>query len=246
MNLVLGLDIGGTGIKGGVVDTDNLELTTERKRILTPESGTPDAILDVVIQMVDYFDWKGKPVSIGFPSLIKKGICLTANNIDKSWVGVDMIKLFSDALGVKVTVVNDADAAGMAEWGLIKKHGLKKDILMITLGTGVGSFMVFDEKFIPNTELGSLLFKNGTVEDYISNKAREEKDLSYKKWGKLVNTFLVNMERVFSPDIIILGGGICKKFHKYNQYFTTKCEIRPAEFKNAAGVIGAAMASTFK
>ncbi len=243
MSKVLGIDVGGTGIKAGIVDTKKVKLLTERKRILTPQPPTPKAIAKVVKQMVDLFDWEGKPVSIGFPALIKNGICLTANNIDKKWIGTDMVALFKKYIGVEVTLVNDADAAGIAEWSLYKEKGKTKTMVLITLGTGVGSCIVANNQFIPNTELGSLLFKKGTVEDYIANSARVNKKLSYKEWAKLLNIFLMNMERVFSPDIIILGGGVCKKFDKYEKYLTTDCEVKPAVMKNAAGVIGAAMAT---
>ncbi len=241
MSKVLGLDIGGTGIKGAVVDTLNGELVTERIRYKTPSPASPNQVLEVCKQICLDLEWSG-PIGIGFPSTIINGVCMIATNISSEWIGVNMTELFSSAMNCEVAVINDADAAGLAEL----KFGAAKDIsevvLVITLGTGVGSGVFVNGKLFPNTELGLLKYKEGIVEDYVSNRIREANELSWKQWGKELNKVLKYYNKIFSPNIIVLGGGVSKKFDEYKKYIDESLNVVPAQMRNVAGVVGAAMA----
>ncbi len=237
---ILGIDVGGTGIKGGVVDVVEGKLVDDRKRLLTPKPATPESMATTFAELVKMHDWKG-PIAAGFPAIVKNGICLTASNIEKSWIGRSIEKTFSDACGCPVTALNDADAAGLAIMRLGLGKGRKGLVLVLTIGTGIGSAMFYDGKLIANTELGHLEFKGGIAEHYCSNVVREKEDMSWEVWGKRVNEYLQHLKDIFSLDCIILGGGVSKKFEEYKEYLTVDVEILPAKLKNAAGTIGAAL-----
>jgi len=245
MKEILGIDVGATGIKGAIVNTNKGELITERIKYPTPKPATPQAMTEVMKKLVEDFEWKGKPIGIGFPAIIKEGVALSASNIDDSWLDFPVVGFLSKKLKSPVNVVNDADAAGLAErqFGAANTDGL---VVLLTLGTGIGSAVFYNGELLPNTELGHLKYKDSVVEKYASNNARETKELSYKEWGKELNKVLNHIEFILSPDKIIIGGGISKKFHKYEDYIKCSAEVRPAEMLNNAGIIGAAMSATKK
>lgn len=239
---ILGIDVGATGVKGGLVNMSTGELVHERIRILTPQPATPAAVAGVIGQIVKKLDYKGQ-VGVGFPSIIKDGYCASANNIDPSWIGMSVSQYLEKHLSLPVRVLNDADCAGLAEahFGVIKGvHGVS---LLLTIGTGIGSALFYNGHLIPNIELGNLrMEKQDEIgERYVSNKARKDHGLSWKSWANRFNKYLHLVEDLFSPERIVLGGGISKKFDTYHQYFTVKTEVMPARLFNDSGIIGAAM-----
>ncbi|WP_262966733.1 polyphosphate--glucose phosphotransferase [Methylobacter psychrophilus] len=239
--LILGVDIGGSGIKGAVVDTVTGELVTERYRIDTPQPATPEAIAAILAQLVIHFNWSGL-VGCGFPAAIQHGIPRTAANISTSFIGINIDRLFSEATKCSCYSVNDADAAGMAEMHFGEGVGQSGVVLLITVGTGLGTVFFSDGKLLPNTELGHVYLKNGKkAEHHASDAVRKNKDLSWKVWGKRFNTYLIQMEALFWPDLIILGGGASKKFNKFNKQITVDAPVKPAAFLNQAGIVGAAL-----
>jgi polyphosphate glucokinase len=240
---VLGIDIGGSGMKGALVDSLTGEMLTERYRIPTPPSRQPAEMAKVVNKIVTHFNHKG-PIGVGFPTVIKNGVCKSPGNLHKKWLGVNVQELFSEATGLPVTVINDADAAGFAtmNYGIGKgKLGL---VIMITIGTGLGSGAFLDGELIPNFELGQIPYKKYTkIEAWASAAAKEREGLSFTKWGKRFNTFLELVELLVSPDLIILGGGTSKKFDLFKQCIKINTTVIPAELRNEAGIIGAAAAT---
>lgn len=237
---VLGIDIGGTGMKGALVNAETGEMTTDRFRIQTPGSRGPQEMAGVVQEIIDHFNYSG-PVGCGFPTIVKNGVCTSPGNLNPEWVGTNIEDLFSQHTGQQFTVVNDADAAGFAsmEYGVGK--GKKGFVLMITVGTGLGSGAFFNGELLPNFELGQMPYKDfKKIEDYAAASARERDDLSYEKWGKRFNKFLKYVELVVNPDYIIVGGGASKKWEQYSHMIKIQTPIVPAELKNNAGIIGAA------
>ena len=238
---ILGVDIGGSGIKGAIVDTLKGELVTERYRIETPQPATPEAIAAALAQLVIHFNWHG-PVGCGFPAVIQHGIVRTAANISPSFIGTHVDKLFSEATKCPCYNLNDADAAGMAEMHFGEGAGQSGVVLLITIGTGLGTAFFTDGKLLPNTELGHVHLQNGKkAEHYASDAVRKTKDLSWKSWGNRFNSYLTMMEALFWPDLIILGGGACKKFDKFKGQVTVEASVKPAAFLNQAGIVGAAL-----
>ena len=238
---VLGIDIGGTGIKGAIVNVETGELVSDRHRIPTPSGAKPNDVADVVAQLVQHFNWKGK-VGCGFPTIISKGKARSTGNIDKSWMDTQVDKLFSDRTGLDFFIANDADAAGLAEMKLGAGNGVNGVVILITIGTGLGSGLFVDGKLVPNVELGTVPYKkHERFEYYASNSARKTEGLSYEKWGKRFKKFLEFTERTFSPDLIILGGGASKKTNKFKKYLEIGVPVVSAKFENNAGIIGAAM-----
>jgi len=241
--IVLGIDIGGSGIKGALVNSVTGEMLTERHRIPTPASRKPQEMAEVVAQIVTHFDHKG-PVGVGFPTVIKHGICKSPGNLHKSWLGVNVKELFSTATGLPVTVVNDADAAGYAtmNYGIGKgKRGL---VVMITIGTGLGSGAFWDGELIPNFELGQIPYKKyKKIELWAADSAKTRDELTYKQWGKRFNKFLRYVELIIAPDLIILGGGASKDFDQYKDCIKIETPVVPAELRNSAGIVGAAAAA---
>jgi polyphosphate glucokinase len=242
MQQILGIDIGGSGIKGALVDAAEGRLLTERFRIPTPQPSTPEAVAEVIVQIAENFHYHG-PTGVTFPAIVKKGTVLSAANVDASWVGTDASALFSQRLGQRIQVVNDADAAGYAEM----RFGVGKDfpgvVIMLTLGTGIGSAIFLDGKLLPNSEFGHLKIRGKDAEKRASERAREEKNLSWKKWSNLLGEYLAELEKLFSPDLFIIGGGISKKAEKFIPYLKshTQVPVSAARLQNEAGMIGAAL-----
>ncbi|MFK8101578.1 MAG: polyphosphate--glucose phosphotransferase [Saprospiraceae bacterium] len=239
-NEILGIDIGASGIKGAVVNTTTGELCSARLRLPTPSDGKPKAIAKVLNELVKQIGWK-KTIGCGFPAIIKNGVAHSASNIDKSWIGEDAAALFSRTTGCETFVVNDADAAGMAEIKLGAAKQYNGVVMLITIGSGLGSATFINGKLVPNTELGHLRFKKGIAEAYASDSTRKREDLSWDTWGKRFNEYLLHLDRLFSPDLYVLGGGGSKKFEKFSHQLTTPNKVVPALFQNNAGIIGAAM-----
>ncbi len=239
---ILGIDIGGSGIKGAIVDTKKGELITERLRVPTPTPATPDAMIDEVIGLVNSFKWKGI-IGCGFPAAVRHDIVMTASNIDKSWIGVNAAQRIEKATKCKTHLVNDVDAAGQAEMQFGAGKGQKGVTIMAAAGTGIGTALFIDDKLVPNTELGFLIVNGMFGEHYAANSVRKEQDLSWEEWGKRLNEYFQRMESLFYPDLFILGGGVSKHFENYSQYFDLKTKLVPAQSKNEAGIIGAALAA---
>jgi len=239
---ILGIDIGGSGIKGAIVDVKKGEFATERHRIETPTPSTPEAVAAVIDELVKYFDYTG-PIGCTFPAVVQHGMIHTAANVDQSWIGVNGEALFQQVTGHPVHILNDADAAGVAEM----RHGTGRErdgvVIMLTFGTGIGSAIFADGVLVPNTEFGHMKIRGKDAEHRAAARIRDEEDLSWKRWGKRVNEFLQAMEVLFSPDLFIIGGGVSKKFEKYASQLDVDAEIVPAELLNDAGIIGAAMAA---
>ncbi|MBT8236344.1 MAG: ROK family protein [Bacteroidia bacterium] len=241
--IVLGIDIGGSGMKGALVDTESGERISERHRIPTPRDRKPGSMAQVVKQLVDHFNHKG-PVGCGFPTIVKHGVCMSPGNLHKSWVGVNIKELFSEATGLPVTVVNDADAAGYAVMNYGLGKGKKGLVVIITIGTGLGSGAFFNGELLPNFELGQIPYKKyEKIEQWAAASIKEREGLTFKKWGKRFNTFLHYVEILISPDLIILGGGTAKNFDEYKEYLTVQTPVIPAHLGNFAGIIGAAAAA---
>jgi polyphosphate glucokinase len=238
---ILGIDIGGSGIKGALVDIETGEMVSDRFRLPTPELAKPDDVADVVQQVVQHFDYHG-PLGAGFPSVILHGVVYTAANIHESWIGVNAEELFTRKTGCKSFVVNDADAAGVAEmsFGVGKGYG-KGVVLFLTLGTGIGSAIFIDGKLLPNTEFGHLEVRGKDAEKRASDAARKRKELSWAEWGLRLQEVLAKMEALIWPDLIVLGGGISKEWENFIPHLHLRAEIIPAELLNQAGIVGAAM-----
>ncbi len=239
---ILGIDIGGSGIKGAPVDLNQGVLAAERLRIATPQPATPDAVADTVGIIIRHFNWTG-PVGCGLPSVVQNGVARTAANIDSSWIGTDVRTLLSQRTGCPVTVINDADAAGIAEMRFGAGRGRNGTILMVTVGTGLGTALFRDGTLVPNTELGHLLLNGKVAEKYASAAAREDLGLSYKTWAKRLDLYLHQLQSLFWPDLFILGGGISKKHEKFFPFLTIETEFLPAVLRNQAGIVGAALAA---
>ncbi len=238
--LALGIDVGGSGIKAASVDCATGALLQERLRIETPTPATPETVLEVIKALVKHFSWKG-PIGCGFPAVIVKGCIKTAANIDSSWLGVNGEELFSKATELPVRMVNDADAAGLAEFRFGAGLGQSGVTLLLTLGTGIGSALFHDGVLVPNTEFGHLEFKGAQAEKFVAASIRKKEDLSWSEYGGRLNEYLGHLDRVFSPDLILLGGGISKKFEKYSEYLVLNTKVMPARLENQAGIIGAAI-----
>lgn len=238
---ILGLDIGGSGIKAAIVDTKTGELLSERHRIPTPKPATPEAVSKVVKEMIDHFDWK-KAVGCSFPTTIVGGKCIHTGNLSKKWLNVKVDKLFKKETNLPFYVSNDADLAGVAEVSLGAGKKEKGVVIVITIGTGIGSGLFFNGRLIPNLELGKMLHQNGDIiEYYTADSVRKKEHLTLKEWALRFDELLEYTRVVFSPSLIILGGGISKRFDGFKQYLETDVKVKVAEFKNNAGIIGAAM-----
>jgi polyphosphate glucokinase len=241
---VLGIDIGGTGIKAAPVDVSAGKLTAERVKFDTPRPAVPDAVAEVVRQHVAGFSWTG-PIGITFPGVVIDSVVKTAANVDKSWIDTDARELFGRVTGQPVTVINDADAAGLAEMKFGAGVGQKGTVLMLTLGTGIGSALFTEGVLVPNTEFGHIEIRGKDAEKRASEAVREEHDLSWGKWAGRVDEYLEHMEQLLSPQLIIIGGGISKKSEKFLPLLTgLRATVVPAGMLNDAGIVGAAMAAT--
>lgn len=241
---ILGIDVGGTGIKSNVVNLETGEMTGEKFKIKTPSPSTPEAIIECLKATVDNFNWKGKQIGIGFPAVIKNGISLTASNIDQKFINYPIDQAFGQGTACPVKVVNDADAAGIAEMTYGKGKGVGGLVVFITLGTGIGSAIFYNGHLLGNTELGHLKYKKSIFERYASNSARELHSLSWKKWAKELDIYLNHLNLILSPDLILIGGGVSKNFDLYKQYLNVPVRVETASLLNDAGIVGAAMAAS--
>ena len=238
---ILGIDVGGTGIKGAIVNVETGELVSEKHRIPTPKGAKPKDVADEVAELVEHFNWKGK-VGCGFPAIISHGKALSSGNIHKSWRGTQVDELFSKRTGLDFKVANDADVAGLAAMHFGAGKGKMGTIILITIGTGLGSGVFHDGVLIPNVELGVLPYKKyKRIEHFAADSARKRNNLTYEEWGKRFNKFLKLVEFIFSPDLIILAGGASKKLDKYQKYLTVEVPVIPSQFENEAGIVGAAL-----
>jgi len=236
-----GVDIGGSGIKGARVDLAQGRLVSERIRIETPQPATPEAVLQTVADVVQRASWRG-PVGCTFPGIVKRGVVRSANNLDRSWLGIDVDRVLGERLGRAVTVLNDADAAGLAEvtYGAGRNH--KGVIVMLTFGTGIGSALLINGRVVANSELGQLEIRGKRAERRASERVRERKGLSWKAWAKRVQELLSQIELLLSPDLFIIGGGVSKDAEKFLPHLETHAAVVPAALQNAAGIVGAALA----
>ena len=239
---ILGIDVGGSGIKGAPVDTKTGELIAQRVRIKTPDKAEPQPVAEVVAQIARSFEWKGQ-IGIGFPAPIKGGVAMMAANISEKWVGTNADELFSKITGCDCTMINDADAAGLAEMSFGAGRGQVGTVILITLGTGIGSAIFYRGRLLPNTEFGHIEMEGYEAEARASDAARQRDDLSWKKYAKQLNRYLKMMEKLFWPDLFIVGGGISKEHEKFLPLLTIDIPVVPAELLNEAGIIGAAMAA---
>jgi len=237
-----GIDIGGSGIKGAPVDLSTGELAADRVRIATPQPSTPDAVADTVAELIRSFDLDADtPVGVTFPAVIQAGVALTAANVDKSWIGTDVDALLTERTGHDVFVVNDADAAGIAEMKFGAGRGTSGVVMVITLGTGVGSATFVDGTLVPNTELGHLLLHGDDAEHYMASSVREKEDLDWETWAGRLQEYFAHVDFLFSPTRIIVGGGVSKKHQKFLPLLDLNTEIVPAKLRNEAGIVGAAV-----
>ncbi|KFI51356.1 ROK family protein [Bifidobacterium callitrichos] len=245
-----GVDIGGSGIKAAPVNLEKGEFAEPRLKILTPEVSTPQAVAAIVRQQLDHFEVpESAPVGIAFPAPIKPGQKLDfMANLDQSWVGVDVTAVFSEACGRPVTVVNDADAAGLAEQQFGAAKGKDGLVIATTLGTGIGTALIMDGVLVPNTELGHLILDEDhpDAERYASSAVRENEDLGFKKWAKRLTKYYALLEKYFNPDLFVIGGGVSRKSEKFIPFIDVKTPIVPAELRNEAGIVGAAYYASTK
>lgn len=240
---LLGIDIGGSGIKGALVDIEKGELATERHRIPTPQPATPKAVSRTVSKIADYFEWKNQPIGCTFPAIIKNGVAHSAANVDDSWIGVNGEQLIAEKTNCPTLLLNDADAAGIAEMEFGAGRGQRGTVIMLTFGTGIGSAIFVNGILVPNTEFGHMEIRGKDAEHRAADKIRKGKELRWEEWAQRVDEFLERMNSLFSPDLFIFGGGVSKKYDKFFDYLKTETKVVPAELRNHAGIIGAAMAA---
>ena len=241
MKNAIGIDIGGTGMKGALVNLKKGELITERFRFDTPNGGQPESVVETLIQLVRQIDAPKKtPIGICFPAPVKNGITLSASNVSDEWIGLNASKLFSKALGAEIVLLNDADAAGVAEIMFGAGQDRKGLVLMCTLGTGIGTALFMNGKLIPNTELGHIEIDGVDYETKAAYSAKERDNLSFEQWSKILSKYFDRLNRLFYPDLIIIGGGVSKDHSSFVHMIESSVEIVPAKSKNNAGIIGAA------
>ena len=236
-----GIDIGGSGIKGALVDTTTGALLTSRVRYATPSPSTPDLVAEIVARIVSEAGWDGV-IGATFPAVIKHGVALSAANVDPSWIGTDVDAVFTKATTGGVIVLNDADAAGIAEARFGAAKGVSGVVIMLTFGTGIGSALLVDGKLVPNTELGHLELDGYDAETRAAASVREKTGMSFKKWAQRVQRYMSHVERLFSPDLFVVGGGVSKEAQKWVPLLTLTAPVKPAQLLNNAGIVGAAVA----
>jgi len=236
----IGIDVGGTGIKAAEVETEDGSLLTPRSRVLTPHPATPDAVAAAAAALIEPLG-RELPVGIGFPAVVRDGTTVTAANVDAGWIGLHAQALFATALGRPAVMLNDADAAGLAEVRFGAGRGVPGVVLLLTLGTGIGSALFLDGRLVPNTELGHLELRGKDAELRASAAVRDEKRLSWKAWAARLDEYLMMVEHLFSPDLIILGGGVSKDADRFVPRLTVGTRVVPAALRNEAGIVGAAL-----
>lgn len=245
MNKILGIDVGGSGIKGALVDVDTGEMLTERLRIDTPQPATPTAVIDVINQIITHFEYSG-PIGIGFPAVVRHGVVLSAANVDDGWINYPAVAEIERVTGCPTTMLNDADVAGIAEMRFGAGRGQQeKNVMLFTLGTGIGSCMFVSGTLVPNLEIGHLALYGITkdAEKWAASSVFTNEKLSWKKWGKRLTVYFRTIEALFSPDLIIIGGGVSNEFEKIAKHTKIKTPMLPAEMENHAGIIGAALSA---
>ena len=238
----LGVDIGGTGIKAAIIDLTTGELLTERMKLPTPKGGEPEAIVHTVVELIEKLGGieDGAPVGVCFPAAVVGGVTLSAANVSKRWIGLEAEKLFEDGLGRDITFVNDADAAGFAE----VFSGAAKDVdglvMVTTLGTGIGTAMIYNGVLVPNSELGHIQIEGHDWETKAAVSAKEREDLSWEKWAKRLQKYYSTLEQLIYPDLFVVGGGVSRSHEEFLPLLELRTPIVPAQHRNNAGVIGAA------
>ena len=240
---VFGIDIGGSGIKGAVVDTATGVLVTARTRIATPQPSTPTKVAAVVANLTSASEWTGR-VGATFPAVISHGVAKSAANVDPSWIDANVDKIFTAATGCDVTVLNDADAAGLAEVRFGAARGVTGVVMMLTFGTGIGSALFIDGRLVPNTEFGHLELEGVDAESRAAASVKDKNKMTYKRWSKRVDVYMSHVERLFTPDLFVVGGGVSKDFDKWGPLLHLNTPVVPAQLLNNAGIVGAAMASS--
>jgi polyphosphate glucokinase len=242
-SLGFGIDVGGSGIKGSPVDLDTGILTTKRQRIPTPEPSTPVAVASVAARIVEHFGWRGR-LGVALPCVVKGGVTCTAANVDPSWIGTDAVAVLGKEIGEPVLVLNDADAAGLAEM----RYGAGRDtsgvVVLLTFGTGIGSAVFSDGELVPNTELGHLPMDGRDAEDIAAASVKEEQGLSWAEWTPRVIRYLRTLENLIWPDLIIVGGGVSKQADRWLPLLDNRTPIVAAQLRNDAGIVGAALAAS--
>ncbi len=236
----LGIDVGGSGIKGAPIDIEGGKLLAERIRIKTPEKAEPKPVAEIVAQIAQSFAWQGD-IGIGFPAPIKSGVVMMAANISQKWVGIDADQIFTTTTGHPCKVGNDADVAGLAEMAFGAGKDQNGTVIMLTLGTGIGTAIFYNGHLLPNTEFGHLEINGEDAEWHASDAARQREDLSWKKYAKRLSSYLNALEKLFWPDLFIIGGGISKVHEKFVPLLTVPTKVVPAQLQNEAGMIGAAL-----
>ena len=240
----VGIDVGGSGVKAGLIDTDAGVVIGERRRVETPQPSTPKAVATVTAELVSELRG-GDVVGIGFPSIIRDGVVSTANNIDESWIGVNAAEVFEEAIGSEVRLINDADAAALAEAAFGSAKGIPGTVVVITFGTGIGSGVLLDGKLLRNVELGMLEFGGVyPAELKYSAKVRRREDLDWDEWGGRINDFIRHIDRIFSPTRIVVGGGVSRKWEEFSHTIDADLPVVRAALANDAGLIGAAVLAT--
>ena len=239
--MAFGIDFGGTGIKGAPVDLDAGDFAAERERFKTPEKSTPEAVAEIFKELLEKFPGVDGPVGVTVPGVVLHGVVRSAANIDKSWIGTNADEVFSRATGRVVHAVNDADAAGLAEVRYGAARGRNGLVIMTTLGTGIGTALLFDGVLVPNSELGHLEIDGHDAESRAANSARERHDLSWKDWAERLTVYYRTLERLFSPDLFVVGGGVSRDAAEFLPLLEIDTEIVPATLLNKAGVVGAAL-----
>lgn len=241
---VLGIDIGGSGIKGAMVNTETGDLVTERLRIPTPQPSKPGPVAEIIREIAQHFNYQG-PMGVGYPGVVVNGVTLTAANVHNDWIAYPASASLAEVTGCEVVVKNDADVAGIAEMQYGAGHGVKGVVMIFTLGTGIGSAMFVDRRLVPNLELGHLYLKDEKkdAENQASDRIRRNEKLSWKQWGKRLNTYFNHIELLFSPDLIIIGGGVSKKHERFLPHIHVRARVISARLRNEAGIIGAALAA---
>ena len=240
---VLGVDVGATGIKGGLVDVKKGVMLTERYRLDTPRPATPLAMARTFEDLIARIDYQG-PIGVGFPAVVNRNVAGSAANIDESWIGTNIAKVFGERVDLPVFALNDADAAGLAtmRFGVGRKYRKHGVVLMITVGTGLGAALFLDGELVPNMELGQLYLRDMDViaEKFINNRMRKDNNMPFPQFGRMLGQYIAHVDVLFNPDLIVIGGGAAKYFAEYKGYLKAKAEILPAELENTAGTVGAA------
>lgn len=242
MTVLYGVDVGGSGVKGALVDLEAGTLLSKRTRIPTPQPSTPPAVFDVIATLVAKAEWEG-PLGVAIPAVVVDGVAKSAANIDDAWIDTDVATTLSAVCDREIVVLNDADAAGLAEMRYGVGRGEGGVVILLTFGTGVGSAVFADGVLVPNTEFGHLEFRGGAAELATAARLVEDDEMSLKKWARTVDEYLHMLYRVFTPQLVIVGGGISKRFEEFEKWIDVECRVVPARLRNKAGIVGAATAA---